>query len=84
MADSTSAPGDATTPNRFDPYGPNANADETRQAQHMEANDAPLDVNLNAIVARSQALTFDIAGKNYESNSDLRQKIADAKFGKMT
>ncbi|MCI0333689.1 MAG: hypothetical protein L0228_10765 [Planctomycetes bacterium] len=76
--------GDANTPSRFDPYGPNAHADETRQAQHMAANDTPLDVNLNAVVARSQALTFDIAGKNFEANGDLRQKYADAKFGKQT
>lgn len=75
--------GDAETPSRFDPYGPNALADETRQAQMMNANDAPVDVNMNAVVARSQTLTFDQAGKNYESNSDLRQKFADAKFGKM-
>ena len=76
------ASGDAETPSRFDPYSPTANADETRQAQHMAANDTPLDVNLNAIVARSQALTFDIAGKNFEANGDLRQKYADTKFGK--
>lgn len=84
MADGASgASGDANTPSRFDPYGPNANADETRQAQHIEANDAPLDVNFNAVVCRSQALTVDIAGKNWESNSDLRQKYADFKFGKI-
>ena len=77
------AVGDADTPSRFDPYGPNALADETRQAQMALANDAPVDVNLNSIIGRSQALTFDVAGKNYESNSDLRQKFADAKFGKM-
>lgn len=65
------------------PYGPGVNADETRQAQHMNANDAPVDVNFNAIVARSQALTVDTLGKNFEANSDLRQKIADGKFGKM-
>lgn len=75
--------GDANTPSRFDPYGPNALADETRQAQMQQANDVPTDVNMNAIVARSQALTTDIAGKDYQSNSDLRQKIADAKFGKL-
>ena len=74
--------GDANTPSRFDPYGPNALADETRQAQMMNANDAPVDVNLNAVVARSQTLTFDVAGKNYESNADLRQKYADSKFAK--
>ena len=75
---------DINDPNRFNPYGPGANADETRQAQHIEANDAPLDVNMNAVVCRSQALTVDIAGKNYEANADLRQKIADFKFGKLT
>ena len=65
------------------PYGPGVNADETRQAQHMAANDTPVDVNFNAVVARSQALTVDQLGKNFESNGDLRQKYADAKFGKM-
>ena len=77
------AVGDAETPSRFDPFGPNASADETRQAQQMAANDTPVDVNMNAVLARSQALTFDMAGKNYESNADLRQKYADTKFGKM-
>lgn len=70
--------GEADAPNRFDPYGPNANADDTRQAQHSNSNDTPTDVNMNAIVARSQALTFDIAGKNFESNADRRNKIFDA------
>lgn len=78
------ASGDANTPSRFDPYGPNALADETRQAQMSISNDAPTDVNFNAITARSQSLTVDIAGKEFTANSDLRQKIADAKFGKMT
>jgi hypothetical protein len=71
------ATGDAETPSRFDPYGPNANADETRQAQHSNSNDAPTDVNMNAVVARSQALTEDIAGKNYEAASARRQILAD-------
>ena len=64
--------------NGYDPYGPNANADDTRQAQQTNSNDTPTDVNMNAVVGRSQALTFDIAGKNYESNSDRRNKIFDA------
>lgn len=63
------AVGDADTPSRFDPYGPNALADETRQAQMMNANDAPVDVNLNAVVARSQTLTFDMMGKNFEASA---------------
>ena len=66
------------------PFGPGVHADETQQAQHMAANDTPVDVNFNAVVADApQALTVDALGENFESNSDLRQKYADAKFGKM-
>jgi hypothetical protein len=75
---------DSVTVDGYNPYGPNANADDTRQAQQTNSNDTPTDVNFNAVVARSQALTVDFGGKNYESNGDLRQKYADAKFGKMT
>ena len=71
-------PEESTDPNRMNPFGPGASADETRQAQQSQSNDTPTDVNMNAVVARSQALTFDIAGKNYESNSDRRNKIFDA------
>ena len=59
----------ATDFNRMNPYGPGANADETRQAQHIEANDAPLDVNLNCVVAREQAGTLTLMGKNFEANA---------------
>lgn len=58
-------------------FGAREDADTTRQAQHMEANDAPLDVNLNAIVAREQALTFTSAGQMFASNNDVRQKLQD-------
>jgi len=58
-------------------YPHSANADETRQAQHSVSNDAPTDVNINAVVGRSQALTVDIAGKAFTSNQDRRDKIAD-------
>lgn len=67
-------------PNRMNPYGPGANADETRQAQHSTSNDTPTDVNFNAIVARSQALTVDGMGKGFASNQDRRDKIADQKL----
>lgn len=59
-------------------FGAREDADTTRQAQHMEANDAPVDVNFNAVVCRSQSLTVDALGKNFESNADRRNKIADA------
>lgn len=77
------AEGDASTPSRFDPYGPNANADETRQAQHIEANDAPLDVNLNAVVAREQAATLTLMGKNFEANAMRFNGILNHAAGKL-
>lgn len=59
-------------------YGPGENADDTRQAQHQMLNDAPVDVNLNAMFARSQGLTLDALGKGFASNQDLRDKAAGA------
>lgn len=64
-------------------FGPREDADATRQAQHAAANDVPLDVNLNAVVCRSQALTFDGLGKSFASNQDRRDKIADYIFQKL-
>ena len=64
-------------------FGARESADETRQAQQSVSNDAPTDVNMNAIVARSQALTFDVAGKNFEANGDFRQKLQDRVLAKM-
>ena len=60
-------------------FGPVESADETRQAQHQLANDAPTDINFNAIVARSQQLTLDALGKGYASNQDRRDKMFDQK-----
>lgn len=59
------------------PYGPGVNADETRQAQHGFANDVPTDVNNNAALARSQALTVDMAGKGFVAMQERRQIFAD-------
>lgn len=72
----------ANLPEHKGTYGPVENADDTRQAQHGLMNDAPVDINFNAITARSQSLTLDALGKNYESNADRRNKIADAYLGK--
>jgi hypothetical protein len=71
------SPGDAITPSRFDPYGPNAEADATRQAQQTNSNDTPTDVTINAVVVREQAGTFVLMGKNFEANADRRNKIFD-------
>lgn len=59
------------------PFGPHVDADATRQAQHQFANDMPVDVNFNAVVARSQALTVDVLGKSFTANTDRRDKRAD-------
>ena len=67
--------------NRMNPFGPGASADETRQAQHGTTNDTPTDVNFNAIVARSQALTIDLAGKEFTANSDWREIQKGKLFG---
>lgn len=66
------------TPQHSQAFGPAEDADTTRQSQHTQANDTPTDVNLNAVVGRSQTLTFDIGGKNYEAGADRRRIMADA------
>lgn len=64
-------------------FGARESADETRQAQQSFSNDTPTDVNFNAAVARSQVLTVDIAGKEFASNSDTRQKLQDQFLGRL-
>lgn len=65
-------------------FGPRESADETRQAQHQAANDTPVDVNPNAIVARTQAsayveqqATLTIMGKNFEAGAARRNALFD-------
>ncbi len=62
MADSVTADG-------YNPFGPNASADETRQAQQTNSNDTPTDINVNAVIARSQVQTVDLMGKNFEAGA---------------
>ena len=68
----------STGPESSSGFGGRENADETRQAQHTNANDTPTDVNMNAIIAREQGGTFTLMGKNFEANADRRNKIFDA------
>ena len=58
-------------------YGPREQADDTRQAQQQVANDAPVDVNPNAIMAREQAATIVLMGKNFEAGASRRNNLAD-------
>jgi hypothetical protein len=64
-------------------FGARESADETRQAQQSVSNDAPTDVNFNAIVARSQALTVDAIGKSFAANQDVREKLQDQFLARM-
>lgn len=59
-------------------FGPVESADETRQAQHSISNDAPTDVNFNAVLARMQAQTTSLAGSEFEAASVRRTSAADA------
>ena len=58
-------------------FGARETADETRQAQHTEANDAPDDLSMQRVEVRSQALTVDVLGKAFVANSDRRDKTFD-------
>lgn len=71
------------TPMHSEGYGPAETADDTRQAQHTQANDTPTDVNLNAVVAREQATTLVLMGKGFEANADRRNKLFDHFAAKM-
>ena len=59
-------------------FGAREQADETRQAQQREANDAVADVQMNDLFSRSQGITMDVLGKAFVENHDARQKMADA------
>ncbi len=59
-------------------YGPVEQADDTRQAQQSFANDTPTDINFNAIVARSQSLTVEEAGRGFVAAQERRQILADS------
>lgn len=65
------------TPPSTNGFGPREDADTTRQAQHSHANDTPTDVNLNAVVAREQATTLTLMGKNFEAGAARRNGLFD-------
>jgi len=69
---------DPNAPEHSEGFGPAEDADATRQGQHSQSNDTPTDVNMNAVVAREQAGTLTLMGKNFEANADRRNKIFDA------
>lgn len=80
MADSTDQATSIPTPPSTLGFGARESADETRQAQQQVANDAPVDVNPNAILAREQAATVALAGREFTAASARRNNIADDIF----
>ncbi len=67
----------STGPEPSSGFGARESADETRQAQQQVANDTPVDVNPNAVIAREQAATLTLMGKNFEAGAARRNAIFD-------
>lgn len=63
------------------PYSPEISASETMQAQHSLSNDAPTDVNNNAVLARFQAQTVGLSGAEFSAAAARRTIIADKALG---
>lgn len=68
---------DETGPAHSQGYGHAEHADDSRQAQHSQSNDTPTDVNMNAVVAREQAGTLTLMGKNFEAGASRRNALFD-------
>ena len=63
-------------------YGPVEAADDTRQAQQSVSNDAPTDVNMNAIIARQQGQTTALTGSEFAAAAARRTILADRDISK--
>lgn len=73
---------DPNAPAHSEGFGAAEDADATRQAQHAAANDTPVDINPNAVIARAQAETIVLMGKNFAAGASRRNIMADQKaFG---
>lgn len=84
MADgSTTTDVQDPTPVHSQGFGAAEDSDATRQAQHQMANDFPVDVNCNAVVAREQAATLALMGKNFEAGASRRNGLFDHFAAKM-
>jgi hypothetical protein len=71
---------DPNAPQHSEGYGPAEQADDTRQAQQTVSNDAPTDVNINAVIARTQAGTFALMGAEFEAAAARRTILADTRI----
>jgi len=66
------------TPTHSNAFGHAENADDTRQAQHTQANDTPTDVNLNAVYARNFAETASRRADAFERAAARHNMLAEA------
>lgn len=73
----TNDPAFQATPPSTLGFGARESADETRQAQQQVANDAPVDVNPNAVLAREQAATIALQGREFVAASARRNNVMD-------
>jgi len=71
---------DPNAPQHSEGYGAAEHADDTRQAQQTVSNDAPTDVNLNAVIARTQAGTFTLIGAEFGAAAARRTILADTRI----
>jgi len=65
----------STGPEVSSGFGARESADETRQAQQGIVNDAPVDTNFNAVLARVQGGVMAQMSINAQTNADLRDKL---------
>jgi len=77
MPESSQAGTQTGAPFHSEGFGGAEHADDTRQAQHSQSNDTPTDVNMNAVVAREQAGTLTLMGKNFEAGAARRNGLFD-------
>lgn len=66
------------TPVHSQGFGAAENADDTRQAQHTQANDTPTDVNLNACYGRNYAETASRRADSFERAAARHDMVAEA------
>jgi len=63
------------------PFTPEVASSKQMQSEHTMSDDMPVDVNPNAVLAREQAAGVASHGKATSSNTDRREKLADAGAG---
>jgi len=74
---------DTMAPEHSEGFGAAEQSDDTRQAQHGILNDAPVDVNLNAVYARNYAETASRRADSFERAAARHDLVAEAILAKI-